>query len=128
MKEPGEAGTVDELTANGVEFMRYEQFVHDPKIRAYAAALAAAQPGTASPAELLATADGHPTLVHDLPTWIAWMQLYADHLDPLLPMPAAPEPPSGPEPEDLRPFLDGWSPYAPTDAPEPRPPGTLPGG
>lgn len=44
--------------------------------------------------------------------WIAWARAYADRVDPVLRNPGLPEPPA-PTPEDLRPFLHGWSPYEP---------------
>lgn len=93
------------------------------KIRAYAAALsAAALPDDASTGAAAGTAVSaagpgaggvSSVAVGDLPSWIAWMRRYADHLDPLLPAPTAPAPPPRPEPEDLRAFLGRWSPYGP---------------
>lgn len=44
--------------------------------------------------------------------WITWARGYADDVDPLRGDPALPDPPE-PGPEDLRPYLDGWSPYGP---------------
>jgi hypothetical protein len=46
-------------------------------------------------------------------TWIAWARAYADDLDPLRMPPKAPAPPDDVRPEDLRPFLQGWSAYGP---------------
>jgi hypothetical protein len=42
--------------------------------------------------------------------WITWIGEYLDRLDPLHSAPAMPEPPE-PSPEDLKPFLGGFSPY-----------------
>jgi len=42
--------------------------------------------------------------------WLAWAERHAAQLDPLARRLAMPEPPE-PQPEALRPFLDGWSPY-----------------
>jgi hypothetical protein len=47
--------------------------------------------------------------------WVAWGRRHADQLDPLHTapqMPSAPAPESVP-PEELRPFLEGWSPHGP---------------
>jgi hypothetical protein len=44
--------------------------------------------------------------------WLAWARQHRDTIDPLngeLAMPQVP----GPSPEDLVPFLDGWTPYGP---------------
>jgi hypothetical protein len=46
-------------------------------------------------------------------TWIAWARAYADDLDPLRTPPKAPVVPDDVRPEDLRPFLQGWSAYGP---------------
>jgi hypothetical protein len=48
----------------------------------------------------------------DAIAWVAWAGRYADQIDPSrqpLSMPEEPEP----RPEDLKPFLGGWSPYGP---------------
>jgi hypothetical protein len=44
--------------------------------------------------------------------WIAWIRARVEHLDPLRRRPAMPDIPE-PSPEDLKPFLDGLSPYWP---------------
>lgn len=46
-------------------------------------------------------------------TWIAWARSHADTLDPASGSPAAPSRLAKPKPEDLRPYLDGLSPYGP---------------
>ena len=79
--------------------------------RAYVAALIAALtdgngPGPADPAASAAPGSGWSW-------WIDRVLLYADGIDPLLPMPQLPTPPPEPEAEQLKPFLDGWSPYGP---------------
>jgi hypothetical protein len=43
--------------------------------------------------------------------WISWAREYADSLDPLRDPPEAPVPDERVSPEELRPFLLGWSPY-----------------
>lgn len=45
--------------------------------------------------------------------WIAWARSYADTLDPLQTAPRVPVAPESVQPEELRPFLDGWDPYGP---------------
>jgi hypothetical protein len=45
--------------------------------------------------------------------WLAWARARVDDLDPLGTAPTLPETPQDVSAEDLRPFLDGWSPYAP---------------
>ncbi|MFZ1155542.1 MAG: hypothetical protein WAN93_11615 [Solirubrobacteraceae bacterium] len=45
--------------------------------------------------------------------WIAWARSYADTIDPLQRAPGMPAAPTSVQPEELRPFLDGWSPYGP---------------
>ncbi|GAB3852737.1 hypothetical protein ACFPIJ_48260 [Dactylosporangium cerinum] len=77
--------------------------------RAYAAALAATvgEPPAPPTAEHAAADDPRWTW------WIARIRRYADDVDPLLPTPRLPAPPPEPEPDQLRPFLDGWSPYGP---------------
>ncbi|MEV0376041.1 hypothetical protein AB0I10_41155, partial [Streptomyces sp. NPDC050636] len=42
--------------------------------------------------------------------WVDWARSYADKLDPLTGLPGMPEHPD-PTPEELRPYLHGWSPY-----------------
>jgi hypothetical protein len=45
--------------------------------------------------------------------WVTWARMHADHLDPVGQVPQMPDQPPKVAPEDLRPFLDGWSPYGP---------------
>jgi hypothetical protein len=45
--------------------------------------------------------------------WVAWARRYADGLDPLREPPAAPAVPEEVRPDQLQPFLNGWSPYGP---------------
>lgn len=56
---------------------------------------------------------GDPPPDPGLREWIAWMGEYADRIDPLLPEPVAPAEPPQPGPEELRPYLKGFSPYGP---------------
>jgi hypothetical protein len=54
----------------------------------------------------------HPDVSETL-EWIAWARSHADALDPLQTAPRMPAAPESVQPEDLRPFLDGWDPYGP---------------
>jgi hypothetical protein len=45
--------------------------------------------------------------------WVTWARRYADGLDPLREPPAAPAIPDKVRPDELQPFLNGWSPYGP---------------
>jgi hypothetical protein len=45
--------------------------------------------------------------------WVAWMHGRAAELDPLASPPSMPDPPEKVQPEDLRPYLKGRSPYGP---------------
>ncbi|MEV0415959.1 hypothetical protein AB0I68_35685 [Streptomyces sp. NPDC050448] len=44
--------------------------------------------------------------------WLAWMHQYIRHLDPLAQLPAMPTA-REPKPEELKPYLNGWSPHGP---------------
>ncbi|MGW7098395.1 hypothetical protein [Streptomyces sp. NPDC054838] len=44
--------------------------------------------------------------------WLAWMHQYIRHLDPLTQLPAMPTA-REPKPEELKPYLNGWSPHGP---------------
>ena len=46
--------------------------------------------------------------------WLSWARAYATSLDPLRNLPTAPERPEL-RPDDLKPYLDGWSPYGPEE-------------
>jgi hypothetical protein len=59
-----------------------------------------------------AAESAHPDAPETL-KWIAWARRYADTLDPLRTAPLMPAAPESVEPEELRPFLGGWSPYGP---------------
>jgi hypothetical protein len=67
------------------------------EIRAYCEAAESAHPANVS------TAD-----------WVAWARRYADRLDPLSAPPEIPQAPESLRPAELRPYLEGWDPYAPT--------------
>lgn len=45
--------------------------------------------------------------------WIEWARRYLERVDPLRDPPVMPADPDDVRPEDLKPFLDGWSPYGP---------------
>ena len=65
------------------------------EIRAYCDAIEKQYPGSESAA------------------WVAWARRYADRHDPLRERPAAPAVPEEVRPDQLQPFLTGWSPYGP---------------
>ncbi|MEU9000583.1 hypothetical protein [Streptomyces sp. NPDC048551] len=44
--------------------------------------------------------------------WLAWIHQYIQHLDPLTQLPAMPTA-LEPKPEELKPYLSGWSPHGP---------------
>ncbi|WP_414505523.1 hypothetical protein [Streptomyces sp. NEAU-L66] len=44
--------------------------------------------------------------------WLTWARNHIDSIDPLLRLPGVPTP-REPKPEDLKPYLTGWSPYGP---------------
>jgi hypothetical protein len=46
------------------------------------------------------------------PEWIDWIAGYRQEIDPFRQSPVMPAV-RDPSPEDLRPFLNGWSPYGP---------------
>lgn len=48
--------------------------------------------------------------------WLSWAREYADGLDPLREPPKIPDDPEYINPDDLRPFLGGLSPYGPGDS------------
>lgn len=73
-----------------------EAWQHATAIRAYCDAIEEKYPNDARASE-----------------WVAWARTRADALDPLATTPTTPEAPQDVSPEDLRPFLDGWSPYRP---------------
>jgi hypothetical protein len=53
-----------------------------------------------------------PEESHAVRKWITWARAYAKHTDPIPDLPRMPKnPPIGPE--ELRPYLRGWSPYEP---------------
>jgi hypothetical protein len=45
--------------------------------------------------------------------WVTWARAYAEQIDPLEMDLNLPDPPVHISSEDLHPFLNGWSPYAP---------------
>lgn len=72
------------------------------------------QEATAIRAYCDALEDHHATLSGAEATraWATWARDYADRIDPVPQNPGTPEPPAI-TPEDLRPYLRGWSPYEP---------------
>ena len=63
--------------------------------------------------EFVATARNRDELAHADRSWLDWVAERADNLDPSNHALAPPEPPE-PTPEDLKPFLKGFSPYGPS--------------
>ena len=60
-----------------------------------------------------AAAQTHPS-DDDVSDWLEWSRGYADQIDPLREAPPrGPELPDTITPQDLVPYLDGWSPYGP---------------
>lgn len=49
----------------------------------------------------------------DAAAWVRWAVDHADSLDPLANPVRVPADPTDPKPDELRPFLRGWSPYGP---------------
>ena len=56
-----------------------------------------------------------PDPADDVAPWIAWARAYADRIDPVSQLPGLPAAPNI-TPEDLRPYLHGWSPHEPKRA------------
>lgn len=78
------------------------------QIREYAAALQAGGQDRKTQEGEASDAAGYDKVAG----WISWMLAYADSVDPLLHAPEVPVP-REPRPEDLRRYLNGWSPYGP---------------
>ena len=60
----------------------------------------------------LAQADLAEDRVSGTREWLAWVRHYVQAIDPLQQLPGMPTSPD-PKPEDLKPYLTGWSPYGP---------------
>jgi hypothetical protein len=60
----------------------------------------------------LAQADLAKDQASETREWLAWVRRYIQAIDPLQQLPVMPTPPD-PKPEDLKPYLKGWSPYGP---------------
>lgn len=56
----------------------------------------------------------HSPGVREAREWLSWACVHAASVDPLQTLPARPEPPEL-RPEDLKPYLNGWSPYGPDE-------------
>lgn len=59
---------------------------------------------------------GRDQLDEGFSDWLSWVREYADGLDPLREPPTIPDDPDYINPDDLRPFLGGLSPYGPGDS------------
>ncbi|MFG2276037.1 hypothetical protein ACGFNY_40535 [Streptomyces chartreusis] len=88
--------------------------LEDHRLKALRTQVHAWQEATAIRAYCDALDDHHaiPGAPEALTAWTAWARLYADRIDPVPQNPGLPEPPTI-TPEDLRPYLRGWSPYEP---------------
>lgn len=89
--------------------------VEDHRLKTLRAQLHAWQEATAIRAychALEAHQTTRPNTIEAARQWIVWARAYADRIDPVLQSPELPDPPAI-RPEDLRPYLHGWSPYEP---------------
>jgi hypothetical protein len=64
--------------------------------------------------DALAETEPDSDRVAEIRSWTAWARSRAADLDPLSHHPSMPQDPE-PGPEDLRPYLDGWSPHGPEE-------------
>ncbi|MEU3325792.1 hypothetical protein [Streptomyces albus] len=60
----------------------------------------------------LAQADQNEEQVTSAQAWLSWAREYISTIDPLKQLPTMPAPPD-PKPEELKPYLKGWSPHGP---------------
>ncbi|MFJ8469591.1 hypothetical protein [Streptomyces swartbergensis] len=91
--------------------------LEDHRLKALRTQVQAWQEATAIRAYCDALEDHHAaTDVAEATTaWTTWARAYADRIDPVPQNPGLPDPPTI-TPEDLRPYLRGWSPYEPKRA------------
>ncbi|WP_405541033.1 hypothetical protein OG478_52585 [Streptomyces phaeochromogenes] len=91
--------------------------LEDHRLKALRAQVQAWQEATAIRAYCDALEDHHatPSAAEAVTAWTTWARAYADRIDPVPLNPGLPEPPTT-TPEDLRPYLHGWSPYEPKRA------------
>ncbi|MCL7429798.1 hypothetical protein [Streptomyces sp. YS415] len=88
--------------------------LEDHRLKALRTQVQAWQEATAIRAYCDALED-HPTtteVAEATTAWTTWARAYADRIDPVPQNPGLPDPPTI-TPEDLRPYLRGWSPYEP---------------
>ncbi|MFF9171769.1 MULTISPECIES: hypothetical protein [unclassified Streptomyces] len=93
-------------------------FVEDHRVTVLRTQVQAWQEATAIRAYCTALEESQDTLAgapEAVAAWIAWARAHADRIDPIPRTPGLPEPPAI-TPEDLRPYLHGWSPYEPKRA------------
>jgi hypothetical protein len=88
--------------------------LEDHRLKALRTQVQAWQEATAIRAYCDALEDHHvtPDVAEATTAWTTWARAYADRIDPVPQNPRLPEPPAI-TPEDLRPYLRGWSPYEP---------------
>ncbi|MFD9122296.1 hypothetical protein [Streptomyces bottropensis] len=88
--------------------------LEDHRLKALRTQVQAWQEATAIRAYCDALEDHHATSgkAEAATAWATWARDYADRIDPVPQNPGTPEPPAI-TPEDLRPYLRGWSPYEP---------------
>lgn len=91
--------------------------LEDHRLKALRAQMQAWQEATAIRAYCDALEGHHatPSAAEAATAWATWARAYADRIDPVSLNPGLPEPPTI-TPEDLRPYLHGWSPYEPKRA------------
>jgi hypothetical protein len=88
--------------------------LEDHRLKALRTQVQAWQEATAIRTYCDALEDHHvtPDMAEATTAWTTWARAYADRIDPIPQNPRLPEPPVI-TPEDLRPYLIGWSPYEP---------------
>ncbi|WP_328436232.1 hypothetical protein OHA71_49295 [Streptomyces sp. NBC_00444] len=86
--------------------------LEDHRLKALRTQVQAWQEATAIRAYCDALEDHHATtdVAEATTAWTTWARAYADRIDPVPQNPGLPDPPTI-TPEDLRPYLRGWSPY-----------------
>lgn len=88
--------------------------LEDHRLKALRTQVQAWQEAIAIRAYCDALEDHHatPDVAEATTAWTTWARAYADRVDPIPQNPGLPDPPTI-TPEDLRPYLRGWSPYEP---------------
>ncbi|GAA4027126.1 hypothetical protein [Streptomyces plumbiresistens] len=91
--------------------------LEDHRLKVLRTQVQAWQEATAIRAYCDAIEDHHvtPDVAEATTAWTTWARAYADRIDPVPQNPGLQDPPTI-TPEDLRPYLRGWSPYEPKRA------------